>query len=41
VVLLEGNRISTGVVQDYMWPGVVQVKKGTWQVQCTGSNGIV
>jgi hypothetical protein len=23
--LLEGNSISTGVVQDYMWPGVVQV----------------
>jgi hypothetical protein len=23
--LLEGNRISTGVVQDYMLPGVVQV----------------
>jgi hypothetical protein len=23
--LLEGNRISTGVVQDYKWPGVLQV----------------
>jgi hypothetical protein len=30
--ILEGNRISTGVVQDYIWPSVVQVKMGTGPV---------
>jgi hypothetical protein len=34
--ILEGNRFTTGVEQDYMWPGVVQVKKGTGPVQCRG-----